>query len=120
MATISNLYLDAGSDFEVIITIKQSNGVVMNLTGYTAASQMRKSHDSSVYYNFEATIPVETSTQGKIKLRMPASQSELIPHGRWLYDVEVTLTQDDVIVVRKRVVEGIVEVTPQITQDVVP
>ena len=118
MATIKNLFVDAGSDFSTTITIKQSNELPFNLTNYTAASQIRKSHDSSQYFSFNATIPPETATQGKIKLELPAAESEQIPHGRWLYDVEITLTESDVIIVRKRVLEGIVQVDPQITQDI--
>ena len=111
MAAISNLYIDAGSDYSTIITVASTAGAPLNLTGYTVKSQMRKSYSSSTFYNFTATI--HDAVLGNLKLDLTAAQSELIPAGRWLYDVEITNTASGA---KKRVVEGIVIVTPQITQ----
>lgn len=110
MATISNLFVDAGSDYSVIITIKNSAGSAYDLTNYTIKSQMRKSYSSSVAYNFNASV--YNASTGKIKLALTASESEAIPPGRWLYDVEITQVDGP----KKRILEGIVTVTPQITQ----
>ena len=52
MATISNLFVDAGSDYSNIITVSGANGQVLDLTGYSVASQMRKSYLSSTSYPF--------------------------------------------------------------------
>lgn len=111
MATISNLFVDAGSDYSVIITIKNSAGSAYNLTDYTIRSQMRKSYSSSVAHNFNASV--YDAPTGKIKLALTASESEAIPPGRWLYDVEITQGATGP---KKRILEGIVTVTPQITQ----
>jgi hypothetical protein len=110
MATINNLYVDAGSTYSNIITVSASNGQPLNLTGYSVASQMRKSYQSSTSYAFTASI-YEAST-GKIRLQLTDEQSALIPAGRWLYDVEITSAGG----ATTRVVEGIVTVQPQITQ----
>ena len=110
MANISNLYVDAGSTYSNIITVAASNGQPLNLTGYTVASQMRKSYQSSVAYNFTASIL--DAPAGKIRLELTNTQSEAIPAGRWLYDVEITSSTGS----KTRVVEGIVTVNPQITQ----
>jgi hypothetical protein len=110
MATISNLYVDAGSTYSNIITVAGSTGSPLNLTGYTVASQMRKSYQSSTYYSFVATIYI--ATQGKIRLQLTDEQSESIPPGRYIYDVEITSSTG----ATTRVVEGIVTVTPQITK----
>jgi hypothetical protein len=110
MATISNLYVDAGSTYSNIITVTASNGQALDLTGYTVASQMRKSYQSSTAYAFTASI--SNATQGKIRLQLTDEQSEAIPPGRWLYDVEIESPSGQ----RTRVVEGIVTVNPQITK----
>lgn len=110
MATISNLYVDQGSDYATIITVTSAGNIPLNLTGYTVKSQMRKSYSSSVFHNFNATI--YDAPTGRVKITLTAAQSELIIAGRWLYDVEITSQAG----VRKRVVEGVVTVTPQITQ----
>jgi hypothetical protein len=110
MATISNLFVDAGSDYSNIITVSSTNGQPLNLSGYTVASQMRKSYSSSTVYAFTASV--YDAANGKVRLQLSASGSSAIPAGRWLYDVEITSTAGS----KTRVVEGIVTITPQITQ----
>jgi type IV pilus biogenesis protein CpaD/CtpE len=110
MATISNLYVDAGATYSNIITVTASNGQALDLTSYTVASQMRKSYSSSTVHAFTASV--YEAANGKIRLQLTNTQSEAIPAGRWLYDVEITSPSGT----KTRVVEGIVTVNPQITQ----
>jgi hypothetical protein len=110
MATISNLFVDAGADYSNIITVTATSGQALDLTGYSVASQMRKSYQSSTAYAFTASI--YNASTGKIRLQLTGAGSELIPAGRWLYDVEITSPSGT----KTRVVEGIATVTPQITQ----
>ena len=110
MATVSNLFVDAGADYSTIITVAATNGQPLNLTGYSVASQMRKSYSSSTVYNF-TTSPYDAA-QGKVRLQLNNTQSSAIPAGRWLYDVEITSPSGT----KTRVIEGIVTVTPEITR----
>ena len=110
MATVSNLFVDAGASYSNIITVAATNGQPLNLTGYNVASQMRKSYQSSTAYNFTASV--YDAATGKVRLQLTPTQSEAIPAGRWLYDVEITSPSGS----KTRVVEGIVTVNPQITQ----
>ena len=110
MATIRNLFIDGGTTYSNIISVAGSTGSALNLTGYTVASQMRKSYSSSLAYNFTASI--YDAEQGKIRLQLTSTQTEQIPAGRWLYDVEITSSSGT----RTRVLEGIVTVTPEVTK----
>jgi len=110
MATITNLYIDAGADYSIIVTANQSNGDPLNLTGYTVKSQIRKSYASSTAYDFTATVYSEVA--GKIRLLLTAAQTSAIKPGRYLYDVEITSAIGE----KRRVLEGIIIVTPEITQ----
>ena len=110
MATITNLYIDAGADYSIIVTANQGNGDPLNLTGYTVKSQVRKSYASPTAYDFTASIFAATS--GKIRLSMTATQTSAIKPGRYLYDVEITSANGE----KRRVLEGIIIITPEITQ----
>lgn len=110
MATITNLYVDAGTTYNVIITCVDSAGTPLNLTGFTVASQIRKSYGSLTAYSFNPTI--FSTTGGKIKLTLSATQSGAIKPGRYLYDVEITNGAGE----KQRVAEGIVIITPEITK----
>ena len=110
MAALSNLYVDAGSTFSAIITVRNSNGTPMNLYGYTAASQIRKSYGSTTAYNFNASI--YDVNLGKIRIQLSDEESGAIKPGRYLYDIEISSSAGE----KLRVVEGIVLVTPEITK----
>jgi len=110
MATITNLYIDAGADYSIIVTANQSNGDPLNLTGYTVKSQIRKSYASQTAYDFTATVYSQLA--GKIRLALTATQTSAIKPGRYLYDVEITSSIGE----KRRVLEGIIIVTPEITQ----
>lgn len=109
MATTSNLYIDQGSDYQVTITVDDTD-----ITGYTVAAQMRKSYGSSTAYNF--TCAVSDGAAGKLTLTLLGEDSDGIPAGRYLYDVEITSPGNT----KTRVVEGLVVLTPQITKPVGP
>lgn len=110
MATVANIFIDQGSEYSNIITVSASNGQPLNLTGYSIASQLRKSYTSSTAYNF--TTEIYEATNGKVRMRLTSSASEQIPPGRYLYDLEVASPSGN----KTRVVEGIATVTPQITK----
>lgn len=110
MATVSNLYIDQGSDFSAIVTLKNQDGSVINLTGYALAAQFRKSYQSSSATNF--IVSAYDATAGKIRLQLSASSSSAVAAGRYLYDVEITSPTGE----RKRALEGIVVITPEITR----
>lgn len=111
MATISNLYIDQGSDFGAIVTLQNQDGTPIDLSVYTVKSQFRKSYQSSVAVTF--TVTVFNATQGKIRIQLSADASSNVAAGRYLYDVEITSTTTGE---KRRVLEGIVVLTPEITR----
>jgi hypothetical protein len=110
VATVTNLYIDQGSFFRTYVTVANTDGTPMDLTGFTAASQMRKSFQSSTAYDF--TTSISNPTQGRVRVELTSEQSRVIPAGKYLYDLEVKSPSNE----RTRVVEGIVLINPEITK----
>lgn len=110
MATVTNLYVDQGSFYRTYVTVANSDGNALDLTGFTVASQMRKSYQSSTGFNF--TTSISNPTQGRVRIELSSEQSRVIPAGKYLYDVEVLSPTGE----RTRVVEGIVLINPEITK----
>ena len=110
MATVSNLYIDQGSDFSVIITLTNQDGTPLDLGAFIVKSQFRKSYQSSTAVTF--TVTVFNEAAGKIKLQLPADASSAVPAGRYLYDIEVSNALGE----KRRALEGIVIITPEITR----
>jgi hypothetical protein len=112
-AGYTELFLEQGATFNTSLTLNDVSGGLLNLTGYTASSQMRKSYYSS---NAAATFSVSTGTypsNGVITMSMTSSNTANIIPGRYLYDVYIKDNNSDN---RIRVLEGIVTVTPQVTK----
>lgn len=111
MALVQALYIDQGADFSTGITLYSDNGITpLNLTGYTFSSQMRKSYASSTSTTFTVTVPYPLT--GQVILSLTAVQTGALKAGRYLYDIEMV----DAQTYRSRPVEGIIIVSPQITQ----
>ena len=107
-----NLFIDAGSDYSIEITIFGSSGQPYNLTGHTVKSQFRRSATSSTAYTFTASVI--DPANGKIRLELPGVFSDLIDPIRYVYDVEVTNLNTNITT---RVLEGDVTITASITRD---
>ena len=109
MATKSNLVIDQGSTYSVVLDLTDENGDIINLGGYTGNCQIRKWYTSSTpAATFTTSI---NASSGELQLSLTANQTSNLVAGRYVYDVE--LDNNGVI---SRIVEGIVTVTPQVTK----
>lgn len=108
MATKANLVIDQGATFSTDLTLSDENGDALNLSGYTANSQIRKWYTSTNAISFSTAINVDS---GVISLTLTANQTASLSSGRYVYDVEIT--NGSTI---SRVVEGIITVTPNVTR----
>jgi hypothetical protein len=110
-AAYQELFLEQGSTFNTNITLDDINGVPYDLTGVTAKSQIRKSYYSAnTTADFSVSINIPTS--GVILLSLAANTTANIAAGRYVYDVAIKDTANTVT----RVLEGIVNVIPQVTK----
>lgn len=111
-AGYSELFMEQGATFNTSITLDDVAGEAFNLVSYTASSQMRKSYYSS---NAAATFTVSTGNDpslGIITMSLNAANTANIYPGRYVYDVYVENSAGS----RVRVLEGIINVTPQVTK----
>jgi hypothetical protein len=105
-----NFTIEQGTTFSRVLTL-QENGSAMNLTGYSVASQMRSTHDSS---SIAATITgtVSNASSGQITLSLTNTQTSAIEEAIYVYDVEITSGAGSVT----RILEGNITVTPEVTR----
>lgn len=109
MATKVNLVVDQGTDFLIALDVTDLNDIPVSLSGYTASAQLRKTHSSSSYTEFTASI---NTTSESIILELSSAQTANLASGRYVYDVVLTSSGSVV----SRIIEGIVTVTPQVTR----
>ena len=110
MAAYSEIQLEQYATFSTTVNVEDSQGGAVNLAGYSAASQIRKSYYSTTANNFTATIT--GTANGEITLSMTAANTANLTPGRYLYDLVITSPEGT----KTRVVEGIVNVLAGVTQ----
>ena len=108
MAIKQNISIDQGADFVYKIFLIDGNSSPVNLSGYYANSELKKSYTSNSNIAFDTLID---DAGGIITLSMNAITTTTLTHSRYLYDV--ILTSNNNIV--SRIVEGYVNVDPQVT-----
>ena len=119
MAGRYDLTIDQGGTFTRTFIYKDSAGAVQDLTGFTAAFQIRKTHNAKGAPTFDGTtfpgaLTIPNPTDGKIILSLTDEQTQALPapfQGVW--DLELEETAGDVVT---RLLEGIVTITPNVTR----
>ena len=108
---VSNLVINTGSTFTQTFNLEATNtNAPLDLTGYTASSQMRKWAGSSTATTFTATI-TSPPTAGVIEIGLTAAQTAALAAGRQVYNILITKGS-----ITETVVEGMVLVREGVTR----
>ncbi len=111
MAAYLELTIEQGANLTSIVTVNDAQGDAVNLTTYTASSQLRKSYYSSSANTLTSTVT--GNANGQITLSMTASNTALLTPGRYVYDLVITNSTDNS---KTRVIEGTAIVLPSVTR----
>ena len=110
MAAVSNLFIDQGADFSTTISLTDSNGDVLTLSGYSAVGQIRKTFGSS---SIAATFGTALSAaSGQITLTLTDTVTAGMTSGRYVYDILITDSSGD----KTRILEGHATITPSVSR----
>ena len=108
MTTRANIVIDQGAAFSAEISVTDDNSDVVDLSGYTANTQMKKWYTSTNSVSFSTSINAE---EGLVTISLTTAQTANIEFGRYVYDVIIHDTNS----VSTKIVEGIAMVTPTVT-----
>jgi hypothetical protein len=104
-----NIVAEQGATFNLNFRV-ETDGTPWNLSDYTFAMQVRRSSSSNTTL---LNITSATLTAiGQVSVTVPATTMNSVPAGRWVYDIELTSSGDEVT----RILEGRFIVTAQVTQ----
>lgn len=113
-ATNYNTTIDQGADWYITFVYQDSTGTPINITGYTAALQLRSEPSdltSALSLTSGSGITITGST-GTLAVHATAVQTGAIVAGYYYYDLEIT--SGTAIVTR--LVQGQIQVTAQVTR----
>jgi len=113
-AATHNFVIDQGADWYATFVYKDSGGTAINLTGYTAALQIRDTYaDSTTDLALTSTSGITiTGATGTLAIHATAAQTAAIAAGNYVYDLEITSAGAIVT----RLVQGKITVSPQVTR----
>jgi phage tail sheath gpL-like len=113
-AGIYNTTIDQGSIWSVVLVYTDSNNVAVNLTGYTAAMQLRQNYNSTTadltLTTTNGGITIVGAT-GTITITATATQTGLLDSGFYVYDLELTSGSNI-----SRLIQGQLTVAEQVTR----
>jgi hypothetical protein len=118
-----DLTIEQGTTFRRKLTIRDTAGTLVNLTGYTFRGQIRARYDSpSALAAFAFTLGNQTTNTGEVTMELTALQTAALPVDpstqnvkkvtRHVYDIEMVAPSGDVA----RILDGQVVVSPEVTQ----
>jgi hypothetical protein len=110
VAAFSELLIEQGATFSSTVNVEDTAGAAINLSGYSAASQMRKSYYATS--NTAITSIVTGTANGEITLSMTAANTANLTPGRSVFDLLITSPSG----IKTRVIEGIIIVSPGVTK----
>ena len=86
---VKNLIINVGEDFTEDLELFSADGTgVVDLTNFTAQSQLRKHPDSTKFVGI--AVSITNPTQGKINISIADTITSNIKPGRHVYDVMLT------------------------------
>jgi len=114
VAVSYNVTIDQGANWDLNVEYDNPNGTPVNLTGYTAALQLRSLPESATAVLSLSTgsgITI-TGATGLVAISATATQTRAIDEGTYYYDLEITSPAGVVT----RLVQGQAVVTPEVTR----
>lgn len=108
MSVKDDFTVDAGGTFTRQFVYETTGGTPIDLTGYTAKTQVR--HASTTALIFEST-PTIVAEDGEITMTWTATQTALLKDANYQYGLQIT--KDDEVIVLTR---GVVTVNQEIVK----
>ena len=117
MAGVYDLAIEQGATFKVIFQWTDANNTPINITGYSARSQIRPTIESATVM-VDATIAngklsiVNPATDGKVQLLLSATDTAALASGTAVWDLELVAGDGTVT----RLLQGSVTISPEVTR----
>lgn len=116
------LLVEQGALFEMVLTIKDPLGVLINLTGYTFEGMIRKATDDvTPFLTFQFQILNQTTNTGQVRVFIPTADTAAIAISgptigvravvKYLYDIYYSIGGE-----KYRVLEGAVKISAEATK----
>ena len=107
--------LNQGSSYTLPLVLKDGEGALIDLSGYSAAMQIRIVPEAEEVIDELSTDNgriVIDAENGKLTLSFPHEVTEADPAGQFFYDIEITSSDDEVT----RILQGKIFINAEVTR----
>ena len=116
-AGIHNFTCEQGATFRRTVTWTDQDGVAINLSGCTVRMQVRYTYDTATTILSLSSTGVSpaitiTNATGKITVVIPAATTASLEEGPAVYDLEVVMSNTEVV----RLIQGQFIISPEVTR----
>ena len=115
MAQFQEFTFDQGADTSIELHLVDKNGAAKNLSGHTVTAKIKKNYADSAGEATAFTVAITNAASGIATLSLTNSQTAALKTGRHVYDVELSFQDSASNTIIERILEGRIQVTPQVT-----
>ena len=115
MAQFQEFTFDQGADTSIELHLVDKNGAAKNLSGHTVTAKIKKNYADSAGEATAFTVAITNAASGIATLSLTNSQTAALKTGRHVYDVELSFQDSSSNTIIERILEGRIQVTPQVT-----
>tara|TARA_R110002096_G_scaffold229420_1_gene418999 strand:+ start:158 stop:514 length:357 start_codon:yes stop_codon:yes gene_type:complete len=115
--TYEDIDINQGTDIAIELDCVDEDGSVKNLTNHSIAAKMKRTYNSTDASDIQAfnAIVQSPADAGKLTLSLTNSQTAALRKGRYVYDAELSFVDSDDNTIIERILEGQINVIPQVT-----
>ena len=111
MAAVANFTIDQGTTFSSTVTVKDSTGSPLDLTGYTATANMALGYASTRTRTALTIAFASDRTSGDVTMSLTATQTAALEApARYVFDMDISDSSGTVT----KVIEGLMTVRPNV------
>jgi hypothetical protein len=107
-ATTVNLIVNQKASFQVGFFVKQSNGAILNLTGYSVTGKYKENYQTPDSQAVSFSASVANAATGEISIALSPTQTANLQIGKYVYDIAIINRSDNF---KTRIVEGKITVS---------
>lgn len=114
MSNKLNLELKQGEDFIRLLTFKDENGALIDLTGFIFSGQIRPASNAPLFASFSFDVKDQVTNKGEVEVSLAASITSAKTIGsklNYVYDIEMNTGS-----VIERVMQGSILIDPEVTK----
>lgn len=111
MATITNLYIDQGTDFAITLDLRNESGGDYAILDHDFFCSISKLYSSTSKINVQLDTRIDSDGNDVLDFYISPTQTQILKPGKYVYDILMKSPSGNI----SKIMEGIIFILPSIT-----